>query len=316
MNILLTGGANFIERQLCKHWLQRNEQLKKEKRMGSQHTIWVLDKKPEMVEQKCGKGVLGISNVAELDAQKIHIDTVINLMGEPTDEKPWTQERKKLLSASRLAFTNQLVAWMGRRSDRPHSLISGSSVAYYGDRGDDVLDDYINETKRDFYGQLCHHWEVEAFQALLSDIRVVCLRMGTILASHTGVLDRLLPRFRIGLGGPLGNGKQWISWIHAQDAVEMIDFFLNTWETAGSFNVCSPEPVTGKQFSVALGKVLHRPTLLGVSAGALERKYGKELGQSMLYSQRAIPKRAMEAGYQFRFPKLKNALEDLLLQKK
>lgn len=311
MNILLTGGTGLIGRALCEHWLAQNKVLKKQKNTRDQHQLWVLSRTPEKVEKLCGKGVVGLRSVKELDAQDIHIHAVINLAGAPIADKSWSEARKKEITKSRVSFTHQLVGWIASRSKQPHTLISGSAVGYYGDCGDRILDDYISEPQRDFASQMCHQWEVEAFQAILSEVRVVCLRTGLVLSDEGGFLARLLPLFRVGLGGPLGTGKQWMPWIHIQDTVRMIEFFLNTWNTAGSFNVCAPNPVTAKQFASELGKALHRPALVPTPVWALQKRFGDELTAMILSSQRAIPKRAIEAGFRFTFTDLDQALDDL-----
>ena len=309
VNILITGGTGLIGRALCKYW-RKIKQPEGMVRHAAQNHIWVLSREPEKVSKLCGKKVVGIGSLKELDGQNIQV--VINLAGAPIADKAWTDKRKIQLEDSRVLFTHRLVAWMGTLPTPPRVFISGSAMGYYGDCGDEVIDDYLNKPQQDFASQLCHKWEVEAFQALLSDIRIVCLRTGIVLACEGGFLSRVLPVFKMGLGGALGSGKQWMPWIHLNDVVRMIDFFVQTWETAGSYNVCAPEPVTNKQFTKAMARAVRRPALFKVPVWALDRKYGKELTDMILSSQRAVPKRVLEAGFQFEFPDLDDALDDLL----
>jgi len=200
MHILLTGGTGLIGRQLCKHWRAQGHRL----------TVW--SRRPEEVGKLCGDLVRGIARLDELGAEPV--DAVINLAGEPIADRPWTRKRKLLLLSSRIGLTEQLLAWLERREQKPQVLISGSAVGWYGDGGERELDESAQPVIRDFASQLCESWEETAQRAEEFGIRVVIVRTGLVLANPGGFLQRLLLPFKLGLGGPIGNGRQWMSWIH------------------------------------------------------------------------------------------------------
>ncbi|MGH8355150.1 MAG: TIGR01777 family oxidoreductase [Pseudomonas sp.] len=297
MHILLTGGTGLIGRGLCRHWTAQGHRL----------TVW--SRTPERVASLCGAEVRGIGQLAEYaDAP---LDAVINLAGAPIADRPWTHKRKALLWASRVSLTEQLLAWLEARGQRPRVLLSGSAVGWYGDGGERELPESAAPVAVDFASRLCGAWEETAQRAEALGIRVVLLRTGLVLAREGGFLKRLLPAFRLGLGGPIGDGRQWLSWVHLADQVALIDFLLQQDAVQGPYNACAPQPVRNVEFARALGRVLHRPALLPVPAFVLRLGLG-ELAGLLLGGQRAVPARLTEAGFSFRFSNLDAALDDLL----
>ena len=297
MHILLTGGTGLIGRALCQLWL----------RQGYQLTVW--SRRPERVAALCGNGVRGIARLEELaDAP---LDAVINLAGAPIADRPWTNKRKALLWDSRVALTERLLAWLEARPQRPRVLISGSAVGWYGDGGERELHESDAPVVEDFAAQLCGAWEETAQRAEALGMRVVLLRTGLVLASDGGFLKRLLLPFRLGLGGPIGNGRQWMPWIHLQDQIGLIDFLLQRDDARGPYNACAPQPARNRDFARALGRALHRPALLPVPGPLLRLGLG-ELSGLLLGGQKALPQRALADGYVFRFTDLDSALADLL----
>ncbi|MEE1949969.1 TIGR01777 family oxidoreductase [Pseudomonas alcaligenes] len=297
MHILLTGGTGLIGRALCQFWLRQGHQL----------TVW--SRRPERVAALCGDGVRGIARLEEL--ADTPLDAVINLAGAPIADRPWTHKRKALLWDSRVALTERLLAWLESRAQRPRVLISGSAVGWYGDGGERELHESDAPVVEDFAAQLCGAWEETAQRAETLGMRVVLLRTGLVLAPAGGFLKRLLLPFRLGLGGPIGNGRQWMPWIHLQDEIGLIDFLLQRDDARGPYNACAPQPARNRDFTRALGRALHRPALLPVPGPLLKLGLG-ELSGLLLGGQKALPQRALADGYVFRFTDLDSALADLL----
>lgn len=297
MHILLTGGTGLMGRALCRHWAQQGHRL----------TVW--SRRPQQVAALCGAGVRGIGRLEELPEEPL--DAVVNLAGAPIADRPWTRKRKALLWASRISLTEQLLAWLETREHKPRVLLSGSAVGWYGDGGERELHEDSPQVCDDFAAQLCGAWEETALRAQELGIRVVLLRTGLVLAKEGGMLKRLLPPFKLGLGGPLGSGRQWMPWIHLADQIALIDFLLQHEQASGPYNACAPQPVRNRQFSQALGRALGRPAIMPAPAFVLRLLLG-ELAGLLLGGQRALPIRLQQAGFSFRFTHLDAALEDLL----
>lgn len=297
MHILLTGGTGLIGRRLCRHWLDQGHRL----------TVW--SRRPDQVARLCGSSVRGIAHPDDLGDQPV--DAVINLAGAPIAERPWTRKRKMLLWDSRITLTEQLITWLERREQKPSVLISGSAVGWYGDGGERELDETSPPVSEDFASRLCIAWEETAQRAQALDIRVVLLRTGLVLASDGGMMQRLLPPFKLGMGGPIGSGRQWMPWVHIDDQIAAIDFLLNREDAQGPYNACAPSPVRNRDFAKTLAAILHRPAFMPMPAIALRLLMG-ELSILLLGGQRAHPSRLQDAGFIFRFTDLHAALEDLL----
>jgi len=297
MHILLTGGTGLIGRRLCKHWL------------AQAHQLTVLSRKPDDVARLCGANVRGIAHFDDIGTQ--HVDAVVNLAGAPIADRPWTRKRKILLWDSRITLTEQLVTWLERREQKPDVLISGSAVGWYGDGGERELDENAQPVSEDFASRLCIAWEETAQRAETLGIRVVLVRTGLVLADEGGMLQRLLPPFKMGMGGPIGNGRQWMPWVHIEDQIALIDFLMSRDDARGPYNACAPSPVRNRDFAKTLASVLHRPSFMPMPAVALRVLLG-ELSILLLCGQRARPDRLQEAGFTFRFTDLRAALENLL----
>jgi len=297
MHILLTGGTGLIGRRLCRYWRDQG------------HQLTVLSRKPEDVPRLCGAGVRGIAHPDDISDQTV--DAVINLAGAPIADRPWTRKRKMLLWDSRITLTEQLMTWLERREQKPRVLISGSAVGWYGDGGERELDESSAPVSEDFASRLCIAWEETAQRAEGLGIRVVLLRTGLVLARDGGMMRRLLPPFKLGMGGPIGNGRQWMPWVHIDDQIAAIDFLLNRDDAQGPYNVCAPSPVRNRDFAKTLAAILHRPAFMPMPAFALKVLMG-ELSILLLGGQRASPSRLKAAGFTFRFTDLHAALENLL----
>ncbi len=296
MQILLTGGTGLIGRQLCKYWL------------GQGHGLTVWSRRPDQVAKLCGNQVRGIGRLEDYGEQPL--DAVINLAGEPIADRPWTGRRRALLWSSRITLTEQLLAWLEQRQQRPAVLVSGSAVGWYGDAGEREVNEASQPVKEDFASHLCLAWEETAQRAEALGIRVVLVRTGLVLASEGGMLSRMLPMFKLGLGGPIGNGRQWMPWIHVQDEIAVIDFLMQRNDASGPYNACAPEPVRNREFVQCLGKVLHRPAVIPMPALLLRAGLG-EMSGLLLGGQRARPARLLAAGFTFRFNEVQSALDEL-----
>ncbi|WP_419735203.1 TIGR01777 family oxidoreductase [Pseudomonas sp. COR18] len=296
MHILLTGGTGLIGRRLCEHWLAQGHHL----------TVW--SRRPEEVARLCGAQVRGVRHLEELAGEPL--DAVVNLAGAPIAERPWTHRRKALLWSSRIQLTETLLTWLEGLEQRPAVLLSGSAVGWYGDGGERELSEDSPPVSEDFASQLCIAWEETAQRAQVLGMRVVLVRTGLVLAAEGGFLSRLLSPFKWCLGGPIGNGRQWMPWIHLRDQIALIDFLLHRSDASGPYNACAPRPVRNRDFARALGRVLHRPALIPLPAPLLRVGLG-ELSQLLLGGQRAVPKRLLAAGFEFQFTDLPAALDDL-----
>ncbi len=237
------------------------------------------------------------------------VDVVFHLAGEPVAEGRWTEEKKRRLLESRTLVTRALVDSMRKSSRRPRVLVNASAVGVYGSRGDEVLTE-DSAPGSGFLADVCKAWEAEAAAASELGIRVVCVRTGIVLARDGGALARMLPLFKAGVAGPLASGKQWMPWLHIDDAVGLLRHAASSDAIHGPMNACAPEPVTNRDFTRTLGAVVSRPTIFPVPRIALRVAFG-ETADVVLASQRAVPKRALATGYVFRHPDLREALEDL-----
>mgnify|MGYP003582577688 CR=1 FL=1 len=293
MRVLITGGTGFIGQALCARLLQAG------------HTVSVLTRDPARARAQ----LPGVDAIATLE-EASGVEAVVNLAGEPLMAGRWNAERKAAFRASRIGTTQALIAWMARQAARPRVLVSGSAIGYYGPRDDVALDESAAPGD-DFAARLCLDWETEAMQAESLDVRTCRVRTGIVLGTEGGALAKMLPPFRMGVGGPMGDGRQWMSWIHRDDLVSLVQWLLERDQAGGAYNGTAPAPVTNRDFARALGKALHRPAVLPTPAFALTLGFG-EMAQLLLTGQRVLPAHALAEGFTFRFPTLETALEDLL----
>lgn len=297
MHILITGGTGLIGKHLCKALLAEG------------HELTVFSRDPASVPAKCGAGVYAMAALSEWRPDRV-FDAVINLAGESIVDARWTDQRKQVLQASRVMLTEELVRRMAAAEHKPAVLLSGSAIGYYGGRGDTLLDE-TSEPGADFPAQLCKAWEASAGTAETLGVRVCLLRTGLIMSKEGGLLGRMLTPFRLGLGARLGDGRQWMSWIHIDDYVAMVLRLLRDDQMRGAYNMTSPAPVTNKDFTATLAAALHRPALFVAPALLLRLGMGESAGM-LLEGQRVFPKRLLTAGLSVRFDKLDDALKDLL----
>lgn len=297
MNYLLTGGTGLIGAAIC------------QKLQAAGHTVIVLSRQREKVHRRCGLSTIAITNLSEIGSHE-HVDVVINLSGAPIASARWSARRKRLLEQSRIDLTEQLVQWLSQRQKKPAALISGSAVGWYGDQGDTPLNEHSG-FHDEYAHQLCERWEQAALKAREVGIRVCIVRTGLVLAANGGLLQRLLLPFRLGLGGPIGDGTQYMPWVHIDDITNLFIFLSKQTALEGVFNGTAPGPVTNADFTRILAHQLHRPAVMRVPTCVLKAGLG-ELSELLLGGQRALPENARAAGFQFHYTELQVALNDIL----
>ncbi|QGY29996.1 TIGR01777 family oxidoreductase [Pantoea cypripedii] len=294
MHLLITGGTGLIGRHLIPRLLQLGQQVS------------VVTRDVAAAREKLDPRVACWSGLAQ--QQDLNgVDGVINLAGEPIADKRWTAEQKQLLCESRWQITERLVSLINASSQPPKFLISGSATGFYGDTGDLVLteDDPGHE---EFTHTLCARWEQLALAAQSERTRVCLLRTGVVLAKEGGALAKMKLPFRLGVGGPIGSGKQYLPWIHIDDLVNAIWWLIDN-PLQGPFNLVSPYAVRNEQFAATLGQVMHRPAFMRTPASAIRLMMG-ESAVLVLGGQHVLPKRLEESGFGFRWYDLQEALQD------
>lgn len=298
MHLFITGGTGFIGRHLCHKLLANN------------HTLTVLSRQPESrVQTLCGQ--VGVIHHLQDLTPHHRFDAIVNLAGEPILGRRWSEQRKQILWDSRVTLTENLVDWIRRADVKPEALISGSAVGYYGDQGDTLLDEDSPPRQEGFGQRLCAAWETAANKAEKYGLRVCCLRTGLVIGKGGGLLGRMLLPFRLGLGGRIGDGRQWMSWVHLEDHIRMTERLLLDPSLSGPFNATAPNPVTNAEFTATLARLLKRPAFMTVPAPALKLLLG-EMAEIVLGSQRVIPKRFLESNFRFEFETLERTLADVL----
>jgi uncharacterized protein len=287
MRVLVTGGTGFVGTPLCRAL------------RGAGHTVRVVTRHPEIVD---GTGVAW-DDVGQAVRET---EAVVNLAGEPIAARRWSDAQKRRIRDSRVETTRRLVAAIAATEPRPAVLLNASAVGYYGPHGDEPLDETADRG-RDFLADVCTAWENEALGAERAGVRVVRLRLGIVLAADGGALARMLRPFRAFVGGPIGSGEQWMSWIHRDDVTGLVVAALEDDRWRGAVNATAPEPVTNAGFARALGRTLSRPAVLRTPATVLRLALGEMAGM-LLTGQRVLPRVAEQRGYRWRYPTLASAL--------
>ncbi|GGD55267.1 TIGR01777 family oxidoreductase [Lacimicrobium alkaliphilum] len=299
MKILMTGGTGLIGSRLLS-------------RLPEGHQVTVLTRNLAEAQMLLGRRARWMSSIKSL-TNLDEYDAVINLAGEPIADKRWSDEQKERICQSRWQLTQKLVDLCQAGNNPPKVFISGSAIGYYGRQDDEFISEYHPSCHDEFSHRLCKKWEEIALQAQSDTTRVCLLRTGIVLSRRGGALVKMMPPFKFGLGGPMGNGEQYMSWIHISDMVSAIMFLLEQPDTQGAYNLVAPNPVTNKDFSQALAQDLHRPCVFTMPAFVVKILFG-EMSDLVLYGQRVIPKRLQEAGFHFQHQHLDEALASLQLR--
>lgn len=295
MNILITGGTGFIGSHLCEHFTQ------------SGHGVWVLTRNAKKNYQLPA----AVELIESLETVNINrIDVVINLAGTAIDGGRWTTKRKTLLRSSRLTTTQKLVEWIRTRQHPLPLFISGSAIGYYGFRDSTPLDE-TQMAGTDFAATLCQDWEASANQASDNCERLVNLRTGVVLSAQRGALKKMLPAFKLGLGGKLGKGEQYFSWIHIDDMVALIQHIIIDRTINGAVNATAPQAVSNAEFTRTLANVLHRPAFLCVPAAVLKCLLG-DMSNLLLNGQNVFPEKLINTNFSFNYQSIEDALNDLI----
>jgi len=302
MNVVITGATGFVGAPLVRNLTEAG------------HSVTALVRDVERAGRRLPARcrVIPWNPTDALDPSTLRgADAVVNLAGEGIADARWTEARKRTIRDSRVKTTAELVRALGQLApgERPRVLASASAIGWYGDRGDTLLDEH-SSSGTGFLADVCREWEHAAFQARALNVRTVTLRIGVVLGRDGGALASLLPLFRLGLGGRVGSGRQWFSWIHLEDLVRLFRYVLEHEDAAGPLNGVAPEPVTNATFTAALGHTLHRPTLFPIPAAILRLAFG-EMSAALLASQRVQPQVTQKTGFAFKYPNLRSALDDL-----
>jgi uncharacterized protein (TIGR01777 family) len=297
MKILITGSTGLVGSRLAESLKSKGHGIVRLVRSTPKDSATEVYWNPEQ----------GTLNATELEG----LDAVVHLAGENVAEGRWTDEKKRRIRESRIKGTTLLSETLAKLKQKPEVLVSASAVGFYGSRGDEILDEQ-SASGSDFLAGVCREWELATQPAASAGVRVVNLRFGVILSGEGGALPKMLFPFRMGVGGKLGSGQQYISWIAIDDAVGAIEHALTNNSLRGPVNVVAPMAVTNYEFTKTLGHVLSRPTIFPVPAFAARLVFGEMADATLLSSQRAEPVRLKESGYTFKFPELEGALKHVL----
>jgi hypothetical protein len=298
-HVLITGGTGFIGEILCRELAETDAR------------VTVLSRHPGRAGAKLPAAVRPIGGLEELDGDDVPVTAIVNLAGEPIADGRWTAEKRRELFDSRIGTTRDLFNYFAGVEHKPEVLVSGSAIGYYGPHGSEVLDESGNANPS-LSHDLCAAWEQAALRFEAMGTRVCLLRTGIVLGPNGGALGSLLPLFKWGLGGPIGSGRQWMSWIHRDDLVGMILHCFSRKDLAGPVNGTAPGVVTNRTFARTLAKVLRRPAVMRTPGWVLKLIYGQMAEELLISGQKVYPRKALQARFRFRFPELEPALRDIL----
>ena len=294
MKVLITGATGLVGKRLQESLTNKGHELLLASRG----------------EPKAENYIQWDSDTGFVEPERLEgLDAVVHLAGESVFGLRWSDEKKKAIMESRVKGTRSVVEALSKLKNRPNVLVSASAIGFYGNRGDEELTESSAAGDNTFLSEVAKAWESEARRAEDAGIRTVLLRVGVVLSKDGGALSTMLTPFKLGVGGVVGSGKQWMSWIEVDDLVAIINFVLENENIRGAVNACAPNPVTNEQFTKTLGDVLYRPTFLPLPEFAVAMVLGEMGDELLLTSERVIPKRLLDAGFEFRYPDLKPAIE-------
>ena len=301
MRVLVTGASGFIGSALCDALLARGD------------TVVGLSRDPQRA-RSTNPSVIWHAWEPTLErppaAAFENVSGVVNLEGEKINQR-WTDDAKRRIMESRRKGTRNLIAAIAGLEQKPKVLVNQSAIGFYGDRGEAMIDESA-EPGEGYDAEVVREWEATAREAEAVGVRLVIVRTGHVLDPRGGLLGELMTPFKLGVGGPIAGGRQYMSWIHIDDEVGILLWALDNEKVSGTVNSTAPNPVTNREFSQALGRALGRPASVPVPGFVLDLKFGSEFGQVLRGGQRVMPRRALDLGYQFRFPEIDGALKNLL----
>lgn len=297
MHVLVTGSTGLVGSAMVEHFA------------GAGHELTRLVRVPQGGRER---EVLWYPSEGHIEAEGLEgIDAVIHLAGENVASARWTKGKKRRIRDSRIRGTQLLANTFAKMQHPPSLLVSASAIGYYGDRGDEILEEDSGPGEG-FLAGICKEWEAEALRARTPKTRVVTLRLGMVLSGIGGPLSVMLPAFRFGLGGRVGTGKQYMSWVALEDLVSIVQFCVDNQTLQGAVNALSPNPVTNQEFTRALGKILRKPTPIPIPRVGVNLLFGQMGRDLLLASARAHPKKLLDAGFQFQYPRIEDALDTAL----
>jgi uncharacterized protein (TIGR01777 family) len=304
MRVIITGGTGMVGRQLGSNLVKDG------------HEAIALSRDPQRYHRQMPEGV----RLVAWDAQSAQgwgeladgADAIVNLVGENLSARLWSPAQKRRIRESRLNGGKAIVEAIRQANRKPKVVIQASGVNYYGPGGDEIITE-DHSAGSDFLSQVCVDWEGSTAEVEKMGVRRAIIRSGVVLDKKEGALPRFLLQFRLFAGGPLGNGRQWLSWIHPNDEINAIRFLIDQQEANGPFNLASPNPKTNREFGKAIGRVLHRPALIPVPALAIKLVFG-EMSIVVLEGQRAVPQKLSKIGFHFSHPEIQEALKDVIWQ--
>ncbi len=295
MHFLISGGTGFVGSRLTAELLRRGD------------SVTVLTRDYAAARRRLGPDVELVRDLEEIDPATA-VDALVNLAGAPIADRRWTAARKQELLQSRLRVTRDMIELLQRLEQKPHCLISASAIGFYG-AGDDTPLTEESRARSEFSHELCKQWEAEARKAEAQGVRTCIARLGVVLGNGEGMLKKLLLPFRMGLGGRIGSGEQYMSWVHVDDVVAALLFLADNAEHEGAFNVTAPQPVTNEEFTKELAAALKRPRLMPMPAWLVRVMFGEMGDRLLLNGQRVLPARLETAGFTFQEVEVGAALE-------
>jgi len=294
MRVLITGASGLVGRELQKSFAAKGYDMllaSRSEPADEQHIQWTVEE--------------GFAEPEKLEG----LDAVVHLAGENVSGLRWTEEKKRSIRDSRVLGTRNVVTAISKLKNRPKVFVASSAIGFYGERGDEEITE-SSAAGDNFLAEVSKAWESESRRAEDAGIRTVLLRTGIVLTKEGGALGTMLTPFKLGVGGVVGSGKQWMSWISMEDHIAVINYVIENENIRGAVNSVSPNPVTNEEFTKTLGEVLYRPTFLPLPEFAVSMVFG-EMGDALLLaSTKVLPKRLEDAGFQFKYPQLKPAIEN------
>jgi uncharacterized protein (TIGR01777 family) len=301
VKVLVTGASGFIGSALCDALLARGDTVigltRDPARARRTNPTVVWHRWDPTLERPTAEAFDGV-------------DAVVNLVGERIDQR-WSEESKERIMESRRTATHNLVGTIAGLESKPGVLVNQAAIGIYGDRGDAIVDE-SSDPGDGYPSEVVGEWEKAAHEVDSTGVRLVIVRTGHVLDADNGLLGELLTPFRLGVGGPLAGGRQYMSWIHIDDEIGILLWAIDNENVDGVINATAPNPVTNRELSQAIGRAIHRPAAVPVPGLVLDLKFGREFGHVLRGGQRVYPRRAIDLGYEFRFTEIDAALEDLV----